>query len=136
MEGEVPVLLIRCWKSLRDNLPPHPPPPRHDVDTTQQPRERATGPPCRPIAQSGSRVVWWCVGDRYGRPPPPPRKSLPARGGRPTRHGSIGRSSVMVMFPCPTFVIHLCDNWDACFRVARAERADYYYYSHRDSLRL
>ena len=24
---------------------------------------------------------------------------------------------VMVMLACPTFVIHLCDNWDRCFHV-------------------
>ena len=28
-----------------------------------------------------------------------------------------GRQCVMVMLTCPTFVIHLCDNWDRCFHV-------------------
>ena len=33
-----------------------------------------------------------------------------------TRRGAEDQC-VMVMLTCPTFVIHLCDNWDRCFHV-------------------
>ena len=41
-----------------------------------------------------------------GTGPRPPRRPCPAL-----------HSSVMVMLPCLTFVIHLGDNWDECFHV-------------------
>ena len=37
-----------------------------------------------------------------------------------TRRGAEDQC-VMVMLTCPTFVIHLCDNWDRCFHVHPAQ---------------
>ena len=45
-------------------------------------------------------------------------RARPAQPGAPGWCGARpGRQCVMVMLTCPTFVIHLCDNWDRCFHV-------------------
>ena len=57
---------------------------------------------------------------RPGRQAGSGRRSYGPRGpvSHPARHGARpGRQCVMVMLTCPTFVIHLCDNWDRCFHV-------------------
>ena len=37
--------------------------------------------------------------------------------GAPVCATTVLDQCVMVMLTCPTFVIHLCDNWDRCFHV-------------------
>ena len=55
---------------------------------------------------------------RPGRPSRARLRARPAQpGARVVRGPRPGRQCVMVMLTCPTFVIHLCDNWDRCFHV-------------------
>ena len=60
-----------------------------------------------PVADHGSSPGSSCPAGSRLRPPRP---------GRVSRQ-QPGRQCVMVMLTCPTFVIHLCDNWDRCFHV-------------------
>ena len=46
-----------------------------------------------------------------------PARLRPPRPGWLSRLAGAARQCVMVMLTCPTFVIHLCDNWDRCFHV-------------------
>ena len=58
--------------------------------------------------------VIWC-GPHCG-PPSPGWPATTAPPGPPNPQHSPGQY-VMVMLACPTFVIHLCDNWDRCSHV-------------------